>query len=89
MADVIPMTLNLQCNRHLHLGGGSRHLGHIMHGRHEVKVAHKCDAFDAASDAAPLTQESKTLAVAAGAMHMPADRLCTKSAPAEDGCAAC
>ena len=59
MADMIPTGLSLQSNRHVTVAGSSRHMGYIVHGQHEVKVAHKCDAFDAASDTVPLTQERK------------------------------
>ena len=60
MADMVPSAISVSSNRHVNISGASRHLGYIVHGQHEVKVAHKCDAFDATSDAVPLTQERKT-----------------------------
>ncbi len=59
MADMVPSGLAFQSNQHSHHMGSSRHIGYVVHGQHEVKVAHKCDAFDNASDGVPLTQERK------------------------------
>ena len=61
MADMIPTGLNLESSRHVTVSGSSRHVGYVMHGQLEVKVAHKSDAFDANSDAVSLTQERKAL----------------------------
>lgn len=61
LADIIPTGVSFQSSHHPHISGGSRHVGYVVHGQHEVKVAHKCDAFDSTSDAIPLTQESKGL----------------------------
>ncbi|DBA76995.1 TPA: hypothetical protein ACH3X1_009587 [Trebouxia sp. C0004] len=57
LADIIPTGLSFQSSHHPHILGGSRHVGYVMHGQHEVKVAHKCDAFDSTSVAVLLTQE--------------------------------
>ena len=57
MAGIVPTGLAFQSNHHTHSFGSSRHVGYAVHGQHEVKVAHKCDAFDGASDCLPLTQE--------------------------------
>ncbi len=61
LADIVPTGLSFPSSHHPHISGGSRHVGYVVHGQHEVKVAHKCDAFDSSSDAIPLTQESKGL----------------------------
>ncbi|KAL0052967.1 hypothetical protein WJX82_010519 [Trebouxia sp. C0006] len=57
LADIVPTGLSFPSSHHPHISGGSRHVGYVVHGQHEVKVAHKCDAFDSSSDAIPLTQE--------------------------------
>ena len=61
MADMAPTGPLFHCNQHSHSLGSSRHIGYMAHGQHEVKVAHKYDAYDNAQDAVPLTQESKGL----------------------------
>ena len=60
MTDIAPNGLALHSNHPMNSFGSSRHVGYIVHGQNEVKVAHKCDAFDSA-DAAPLTQERECL----------------------------
>lgn len=56
MSDMVPTGLAFHSNHPPNGFGSSRHIGYIVHGQHEVKVSHKCDAVDSA-DAAPLTQE--------------------------------
>ncbi|KAL3161988.1 hypothetical protein ABBQ38_009063 [Trebouxia sp. C0009 RCD-2024] len=58
MTDVVPAGLAFHSSHLLpHSFGSSRHVGYIVHGQHEVKVTHKCDAADGFTEAAPLTQE--------------------------------
>ena len=59
MADMVPTGLAFHSSHHGPNVGSSRHLGYVVHGQHEVKVAHKSDALDAELDIAPLTQERK------------------------------
>ena len=54
----------------MHARGGVRHLGYVVNGQHEVKVAHKSDAFDDTTDAVPLTQERESLSKAALALSV-------------------
>lgn len=62
MTDVVPAGLAFHSSHLLpHSFGSSRHVGYIVHGQHEVKVTHKCDAADGFTEAAPLTQEREPL----------------------------
>lgn len=59
MANVVPSSLVFNSAK---AGVGcvaANHVGYIVHGQHDVRVSHKTDAFDAASEAPPLTQDSK------------------------------
>ena len=60
MTDMVPTGLGFHSSHLPNSFGSSRHVGYIVHGQHEVKIAHKCDAFDSA-DAATLTQERECL----------------------------
>lgn len=62
MTDVVPAGLGFHSSHLLpHNYSSSRHVGYIVHGQHEVKVTHKCDAGDGHADALPLTQEREPL----------------------------
>ena len=60
MTDMVPTGLGFHSSHLPNSFGSSRHVGYIVHGQHEVKIAHKCDAFDSA-DAATLTPERECL----------------------------